>query len=78
MKNTFEGHAVPDLLEEYGLKKRTVYDWISLVKEAGYDALYDRRGRKNKKDKEEYYLSEMERLRLENDYLKKLLELKRG
>lgn len=74
----FEGYAVRDLLKEYQLKKRTVYDWITLVKEGGYEALYDRRGRKNRKNEKEHYLTENERLRLENEYLKKLLDLKKG
>lgn len=74
----FEGYGVPELMEEFQIKKRTVYDWITKVKEGGYEALYDNRGMKNRKTEKESYMTEIERLRLENEYLKKLLDLKRG
>ncbi|HED0876548.1 TPA: helix-turn-helix domain-containing protein [Campylobacter jejuni] len=78
----FEGHSVPDLVDEFEIQnRRTLYEWINSVKTEGYQALYDHRGRKSqgKKKKEGQTLEEKyEHLQLENEYLKKLLDLKRG
>lgn len=78
----FEGHSVLDLVEKYEIKnRRRVYDWVKKVKEFGYVGLSDQRGinSKGKKKKEESSLEEqLEKVKLENEYLKKLLDLKRG
>jgi transposase-like protein len=72
----FEGYSVPDLVQEFDIKnRRRVYEWIHKVKQGGYEALYDGRRLKTKKN---HQITEIERLKLENEYLKKLLELQRG
>lgn len=78
----FEGHSVPDLVEQFDVKnRRRIYEWVNKVRAGGYEALGDLRGSqsKGKSKKEKYTLEEKyERLKLENEYLKKLLDLKRG
>lgn len=78
----FEGHAVPDLVTEFNISnRRTLYDWINKAKEGGFRALGDNRGKKSKgksKIDEQSLVEKYERLKLENEYLKKLLDLKRG
>lgn len=76
-----QGELVDNLVEEFQLSNRgMVYDWVKKVKANGYAALNDQRGLRNKgKKKEEPTLEEKyERVCLENQYLKKLLDLKRG
>ncbi|MFA9560692.1 helix-turn-helix domain-containing protein [Evansella sp. AB-rgal1] len=78
----FEGHSVTDLVEQFEVRdRRRIYDWIEKAREEGYRALEDGRGLRStgKKKKEEQSLEEeYEKLKLENEYLKKLLDLKRG
>ncbi|WP_453990198.1 helix-turn-helix domain-containing protein [Bacillus nitroreducens] len=76
-----EGHSAAELAKKFEIKnQRRVYDWVEKVRAEGYSALNDARGTnsqgKSKKAKtlEEKY----ELLKLENEYLKKLLRLKRG
>lgn len=77
-----QGELVENLVEEFQLSNRAmVYDWVKKVRANGYAALNDRRGlhNKGKKNKEEPTLQEKyDRVCLENQYLKKLLDLKRG
>lgn len=76
-----EGHRAVDLQEEFGIKnRRRIYDWVHKVKDANsLEALKDTRGVSNKGRKKEVSLAkENEQLKLENLYLKKLLDLKRG
>lgn len=76
-----EGHRAVDLQEQFGIKnRRRIYDWVHKVKDANsLEALKDTRGVSNKGRKKEISLAEEnEQLKLENLYLKKLLDLKRG
>lgn len=79
----FEGYSGDQLAEEYSLSHRSrVYGWVKEVREAGtFDVLKPFKGRVKETVSKEKKLSieeEMERLRLENMYLKKLLELRKG
>lgn len=78
----FEGSTVIKLVEEFDItNRRTIYEWIDKVRTEGYDGLYDTRGTKRvsqEKSKEESKDARINRLELENLYLKKLLDLKRG
>src|SRR5699024_6689594 len=78
----FEGYTVAELVNKFDIKnRRRVYEWTAKVREFGYDGLYDMRGSRSngKKKKEQETLEEKyKRLELENMYLKKLLDLKRG
>ena len=72
-----ERHTAIELAEKYEIAdRRRIYEWVNKVKEAGtMDALKDTRGLANKgKTKEVKYSmeKEMERLKLENDYLKNI------
>ena len=77
-----EGYTATELASKYDISnRRRIHEWASKVKQAGtMDVLKDSRGLANKGKTKEVKLSmekEMERLKLENAYLKKLLELKR-
>lgn len=77
----FEGYSAVDLKEQFDINnRRRVSEWAKKVREAGtFDVLKDTRGLANKgktKNKMESQTDEIERLKLENLYLKKLLELK--
>lgn len=79
----FEGYTGEQLAEKYNLSHRSrVYDWVKEVREAGtMDVLQPHKGRvkeKLTKEKKLTLAEENERLRLENMYLKKLLELRKG
>lgn len=78
----FEGYMVTELVKKFDIKnRRRVYEWVAKVRELGYDGLYDARGARStgKKKKEHQTIEEKyKRLELENLYLKKLLDLKRG
>ncbi|MEH7239581.1 helix-turn-helix domain-containing protein [Bacillus sp. JJ1562] len=76
-----EGHSASELAKKFEIKnQRRVYDWVEKVRADGYSALNDTRGQKSKgKSKKKKTLEEeFELLKLENEYLKKLLDLKRG
>lgn len=76
-----EGHRVVDLQEQFGIKnRRRIYEWVHKVRDANsLEALKDTRGVSNKgREKTMNLEKENEQLKLENLYLKKLLELKRG
>ncbi|MBS4171887.1 helix-turn-helix domain-containing protein [Bacillus sp. FJAT-49736] len=76
-----EGNSASELGEKYDVDRRRVHDWVKRVKAGGFQALVDSRGikSKGKRKKEEESLQEKyEKLQLENMYLKKLLDLKRG
>lgn len=77
-----EGHSASELVDEFEIKnRRTIYDWVNKAKIEGFKGLEDQRGLqskgKSKKD-EDTIEQKYERLKLENMYLKKLLDLKRG
>ena len=77
-----EGHTATELARKYDISnRRRIHEWVSKVKQAGtMEVLKDTRGLANKgktKDAKQSLEKEMERLKLENAYLKKLLELKR-
>ena len=79
----FEGYTGEQLVEMYDLSHRSrVYDWVKEVREAGtMDVLRPLKGRVKEtvsKEKKLTLEEENERLRLENMYLKKLLELRKG
>lgn len=80
VKEFYQGHAVPDLVQRHELNnRRLVYKWTSKVRQGGFDALKDERGgAKSRKVKRSTLEEELEVIRLENLYLKKLLDLKRG
>lgn len=77
-----EGHPLEDILNKYEIRhKRRVYDWVNKVKKYGYKALNDQRGKKSQgKTKTESltYKEAYERKCMENDLLKKLINLERG
>lgn len=77
-----EGDSASSLADKYGIGDyRRINHWVRMVREGGYKALEDRRGlySKGKRKKNEMTIEEKyERLKLENEYLKKLLDLKRG
>ena len=77
-----EGHPMKDILAKYEIKNsRRVYEWVEKVKENGYKALNDQRGKKSKgktKTESETYKEAYERKCIENDLLKKLINLERG
>lgn len=76
-----EGYSAVELKDMFGLgDRRRVSEWAKKVRDAGtMDVLKDTRGLANKgvtKKKKESMVEENERLKLENLYLKKLIELK--
>ncbi|MEH7387256.1 helix-turn-helix domain-containing protein [Bacillus sp. JJ1521] len=77
-----EGHSSTELAKKYDIHSyKRITDWVRKVREGGFKALEETRGRhsKGKSKKEEVTLEEKyEKLKLENEYLKKLLDLKRG
>lgn len=77
-----EGYSAVDLTKQFELNnRRRVSEWAKKVRDAGtFDVLNDTRGLANKgvtKKKKESMAEENDRLKLENLYLKKLIELKR-
>ena len=77
-----EGYTATELARKYDISnRRRIHEWVNKVKQAGtMEVLKDTRGLANKGKTKELKLSmekQMERLKLENAYLKKLLELKR-
>lgn len=72
--------------EVYGVSYSQVYQWVKKYEEFGEAGLVDRRGKAkmelSQKDKEIIEIRKLkkdnERLRMENDFLKKLQELERG
>lgn len=70
----------------YKVSYQQVYQWVRKYEELGKDGLIDRRGQPklelSLEDKEKFVMrklkKENERLRMENDFLKKLQELERG
>lgn len=78
----FEGYSAVELTKRFGLSnRRRVSEWAKKVRDAGtFDALKDTRGVGNKgrtKEKKKTLEEEMEHLKLENLYLKKLIDLQR-
>lgn len=77
-----EGYSGSEVAKKLEVRNaRRVTEWVSKARESGYGALEDKRGLKSKgkSKKEELAIEEKyERLKLENEYLKKLLDLKRG
>ncbi|WP_449623208.1 transposase [Robertmurraya sp. Marseille-Q9965] len=77
-----EGHSSVELAKKYDISNyKRINEWVRKVREGGFKALEDTRGRKSKgkSSKTEATLEEKyEKLKLENEYLKKLLDLKRG
>lgn len=77
----FEGYSMKELVEKFNIKNRsTLYEWVCKAREYGFKSLEDHRGLyKTKKENDEQSIEEKyEKLKLENEYLKKLLDLKRG
>lgn len=78
----FEGYSTSYLVKKFNItSRRTVNNWITKARKHGFKGLNDARGLHStgKKKKEEQTLEQKyERLKLENEYLKKLLDLKRG
>lgn len=77
----FEGESATELTEKFNISnRRRIYDWVAIVREHGYTAL--ERGVPKTTDEiesqETTLKEENTRLKLENEYLKKLLDLKRG
>src|SRR5699024_2698021 len=75
-----------DTSKVYKVSYQQVYQWVRKFEELGEDGLIDRRGQAklelSLEDKEKLEMrklkKENERLRMENDFLKKLQELERG
>lgn len=77
----FEGESAPEITSKFNLSnRRRVYDWVNIVKEHGYTALENGIPKvKHEVDVKDAGLKEENtRLKLENEYLKKLLDLQRG
>ncbi|MDM5332089.1 transposase [Ureibacillus composti] len=77
----FEGFSASYVANKLDISSRTlVNDWVKQVKVSNtFDVLLPNQGRPRKNSKKkETIVEENERLKLENLYLKKLLELKRG
>lgn len=75
----FEGNSVISIMHKLEIKqRRSIYKWIKIVKTEGYDALYDQRNNNTGKPKKSTLEEQMEMLKVENDYLKKLLLLRKG
>jgi transposase-like protein len=77
----FEGYSSTEVAKIYNIHRRRVSEWVKIVKEGGYEALLTKREKVAKqkqspveKSLEEKYLL----LQLENEYLKKLLDLRKG
>ncbi|WMM26951.1 helix-turn-helix domain-containing protein [Tissierella sp. MB52-C2] len=70
--------------EIYEVSYQQVYQWVKKYEESGENGLVDRRGKieLTSKDKDQIEMRKLkkdnERLRMENDFLKKLQELERG
>lgn len=77
-----EGYSGSEVAKKLDIRNaRRVTEWVSKARDGGFQALADKRGLKSKgkSKKEELTLEEKyEQLKLENEYLKKLLDLKRG
>lgn len=79
----YEGESAINLTERFDLSnRRRVYEWTTIVREHGYSALEygipkERDTGEGEAD-ETILRKEVSRLKLENEYLKKLLDLKRG
>lgn len=77
----FEGYTSQEVADKLGINHRTrVSEWVRLVRAANsFDVLLPNKGlpRKNGRKKETLQ-EENERLKLENLYLKKLLDLRKG
>lgn len=75
-------HKTSDI---YKVPYQQVYQWVRKYEESGESGLVDRRGKTklelNKEDKEKIEISKLkkdnERLKMENDFLKKLQEIER-
>lgn len=77
----FEGKSAIELTGKFNLNnRRRIYDWVAIVREHGYTALeYGVPKSESENSNEDRMLKEENtRLKLENEYLKKLLDLKRG
>lgn len=78
----FEGYSAVELAKKFEVvNRRRITEWAKKVRDAGtFDALKDTRGLGGKgrtKEKKEAVEEEIERLKLENLYLKKLIDLQR-
>lgn len=77
-----QGVPTSELVVKFELShRRRVSDWVRKVREGGYEALKIQTGAKSKGKSKKGQLSleeKYERLLLEVEYLKKLLDLKRG
>ena len=77
----FEGESPTELTKQFNIgNRRRIHEWVSIVKQHGYSAL-ECGVPKSKSDVDpqvDALKEENTRLKLENEYLKKLLELKRG
>jgi len=78
----FEGRSAITIAKEFHLSSdRIVQEWSKKVRDANsFEVLKNRRGRKKQSEekRKETLEEENERLRIENLYLKKLLELRKG
>jgi len=77
-----EGNPTSELVKKFEIgNSRRITEWVSIVRESGFEGLEDQRGKKSKgkSKKEEKSLEEKYELAcLEIEYLKKLLHLQRG
>lgn len=76
-----EGRSPKELAKSYNIKhSRRIYEWVKIVREHGYEALQNGfpRSTKQKIEKQKLELErENTRLKLENEFLKKLIALER-
>lgn len=77
----FEGNTSQELADAYDIaNRRRVSEWVKIVREHGYDALkfgIPKDDRLEEKIKNQKLRKEIERLKLENEYLKKRIKLER-
>lgn len=83
VESFFEGQSADELAGENGIGHRSlIHTWVRAVREANtFDVLLPNQGRtvvKVSKQKKVSLEEELERVKLENLYLKKLLDLRKG
>lgn len=76
----FEGESAPTVQEKFKINNvRRVFEWVEIVRKFGYSALEYGVPKTAREDLEKNELREENtRLKLENELLKKLVDLKRG
>lgn len=76
----FAGHSPTDLVNRFNISERTlIYKWVNKVKTEGWQGLERKKSTHPEASAETRSKDDIiENLKLQNDYLKKLISLKRG